>query len=134
MLLAKIFNILGNFWAILGHFRSFLGHYFCAIFFGQKCISAIFITFSISDTNHSFYGLNIAINASITIDINSYDERRPLSRYLTVIVSKFLLIMKFLLSAEPFLSFIIWNISLKHLSEANKEKEIPLTEPLIEAE
>ena len=27
------------------------------------------------------------------------------------------------LSAEPFLSFIIWNISVKHLSEANKEKE-----------
>ena len=41
---------------------------------------------------------------------------------------------RWFLSAESFPPLIIWNISLKHLSETNKEKEIPLTEPLIEAE
>ena len=41
---------------------------------------------------------------------------------------------KMIFMAESFLPLIIWNISLKHLSETNKEKEIPLTEPLIEAE
>ena len=41
--------ILGHFWAILGHFVSFLGHFLVLIFFGQKLISAIFITFSISE-------------------------------------------------------------------------------------
>ena len=37
-----------NFWAILSHFGSFLGHFLVLIFFGQKFISAIFITFCIS--------------------------------------------------------------------------------------
>ena len=41
---------------------------------------------------------------------------------------------RWFVSAESFLPLIIWNISLKHLSQTNKEKEIPLTEPLIEAE
>ena len=43
-----ILAILGHFSAILGHFVSFLGHFLVLIFFGQKLISAIFITFSIS--------------------------------------------------------------------------------------
>ena len=43
-----ILAILGHFWAILSHFGSFLGHFLVLIFFGQKFISAIFITFSIS--------------------------------------------------------------------------------------
>ena len=43
-----IWAILGHFWPILGNFRSFLGHFFVLIFFGQKFISAIFITFCIS--------------------------------------------------------------------------------------
>ena len=43
-----IWAILGHFWAILSHFGSFLGHFLVLIFFGQKFISAIFITFSIS--------------------------------------------------------------------------------------
>ena len=38
----------GSFGAILGNFRSFLGHFLVLIFFGQKSIFAIFITFSIS--------------------------------------------------------------------------------------
>ena len=37
-----------NFWAILGHFWVIFGQFFGANFFGQKCNSAIFITFSIS--------------------------------------------------------------------------------------
>ena len=45
--------ILGHFWAILGHFRSFSGHLLVLIFFGQKSISAIFITFSISADNEN---------------------------------------------------------------------------------
>ena len=43
--------IFGPFWAILGHFGAILGHFwaiFYANFFGQKLISAIFITFCIS--------------------------------------------------------------------------------------
>ena len=43
-----IWAILGHFWAILSHFGSFLGHFLVLIFFGQKCISAILITFCIS--------------------------------------------------------------------------------------
>ena len=43
-----ILVILGHFWAILSHFGSFLGHFLVLIFFGQKFISAIFITFCIS--------------------------------------------------------------------------------------
>ena len=43
-----ILAILGHFWSILSHFGSFLGHFLVLIFFGQKFISAIFITFSIS--------------------------------------------------------------------------------------
>ena len=43
-----ILAILGHFRAILSHFGSFLGHFLVLIFFGQKFISAIFITFSIS--------------------------------------------------------------------------------------
>ena len=43
-----ILAILGHFWAILSHFGSFLGHFLVLIFFGQKFISAIFITFCIS--------------------------------------------------------------------------------------
>ena len=46
-----ILAILGHFWAILSHFGSFLGHFLVLIFFGQKFISAIFITFCISDTS-----------------------------------------------------------------------------------
>ena len=56
---ANFWAILGHFWAILaiwGHFRailshfgSFLGHFLVLIFFGQKFISAIFITFCISE-------------------------------------------------------------------------------------
>ena len=45
---ANFWAILGNFWTILSHFGSFLGHFLVLIFFGQKFISAIFITFSIS--------------------------------------------------------------------------------------
>ena len=45
-----ISTILGHFWAFLGHFVSFLGHFLVLIFFGQKFISAIFITFCISGT------------------------------------------------------------------------------------
>ena len=43
--------ILGHFWAILGHFWAILGYFgpfFVLICFGQKFISAIFTTFSIS--------------------------------------------------------------------------------------
>ena len=32
-------------WAILGNFWAILGHFSVQIFFGQKCNSAIFITF-----------------------------------------------------------------------------------------
>ena len=51
-----ILAILGHFWAIignfgyfLGYFGSFFGHFLVLIFFGPKCNSAIFITFSISE-------------------------------------------------------------------------------------
>ena len=44
-----ILAILGHFWAIWGHFGSFLGHFLVLIFLAQKSISAIFITFSISE-------------------------------------------------------------------------------------
>ena len=43
--------ILGHFWAILGYFESFwviFEPFFGANFFGQKCNSAILITFCIS--------------------------------------------------------------------------------------
>ena len=43
-----ILAILGHFWTILSHFGSFLGHFLVLIFFGQKFISAIFITCCIS--------------------------------------------------------------------------------------
>ena len=42
------FSAGANFWAIFGHFWAILGYFFVLIFFGQKCISAIFITFRIS--------------------------------------------------------------------------------------
>ena len=48
VIFGPIWAILGNFWAILGHFRSFFGHFLVHIFFGQKFISAIFITCCIS--------------------------------------------------------------------------------------
>ena len=65
---ANFWAILGNFWATFGNFGSFLGHYgqfwvifglfwvifqpfFGANFFGQKCNSAIVITFSISGSD-----------------------------------------------------------------------------------
>ena len=52
VILGSIWAMLGHFWAILGNFRSFLGHFLVLIFFGQKFISAIFITFCISDGVH----------------------------------------------------------------------------------
>ena len=51
VIFVPLWAILGHFWAILGHFGSFLGPFLVLIFFGQKSISAIFITFSISDVN-----------------------------------------------------------------------------------
>ena len=42
---ANLWVIFGQFWVIFG---SFLGHFLVLIFFDQKFISAIFITFSIS--------------------------------------------------------------------------------------
>ena len=51
---ANFWAIFGHFWsilAILGHFWANLGHFLVLIFFGQKCISAIFITFCISERN-----------------------------------------------------------------------------------
>ena len=44
----QFFLASAKFWAIMGNFGSFFGHFFVLIFFGQKCISAIFITFCIS--------------------------------------------------------------------------------------
>ena len=46
---ANFWAILGNFESLLGYFGSFLGHFLVQILLGQKCISAIFITFCISD-------------------------------------------------------------------------------------
>ena len=48
VIFGPLWAILGNFWAILGHFGSFFGHFLVHIFFGQKFISAIFITCCIS--------------------------------------------------------------------------------------
>ena len=52
--------ILGHFGSFLGYFGSFLGHFLVLIFFGQKCISAIFITFCISVMAISTRGSDLA--------------------------------------------------------------------------
>ena len=59
----SIWTILGHFWAtlgnfgiFLGHFGSILGYFLVLIFFGQKCISAIFITFASLLPRPSAYG------------------------------------------------------------------------------
>ena len=52
--ISAIFLAGANFWAILGHLGSFLGHFLVLIFVAQKCISAIFITFCISDLVAAF--------------------------------------------------------------------------------
>ena len=43
----------GQFWVIFGLFWVIFGPFFCANFFGQKSISAIFITFYISGLRRS---------------------------------------------------------------------------------
>ena len=61
-----IFGPFGQFWVIFGPFGVILGSFwviFGAIFFGQTCISAIFITFCISGPNDVCYLMKVAFNA-----------------------------------------------------------------------
>ena len=64
---------MGNFWAILGHFGSFLAIFWC-YFFGQKFISAIFITFCISEQGNLLLCHQSSLNISPIVTCHRHQQ------------------------------------------------------------
>ena len=68
VIFGQFWVIFGQFWVILGNFRSFMGHFFMLIFLGQKCISAIFITFCISVASRTTFKMSSDCGDDISPD------------------------------------------------------------------